>query len=121
MRLIDKLISESGDSWKAAKDRTNPDNYVIVCDWPNAGWRAWIDANGEWFFEDHKWTESELGEFYAKFGKEGWAYLAGSIMPMNGGPAANLIRGFVYNGRCEGWNVSIEKTTVAVGLPLRSR
>jgi len=114
MLLIDKLLSESGEMWKAAKDRTNPENYVIVCDRPNAGWRALIDANGEWVHENHKWTESEVANFYAKFGKDGWAYLVGSIMPMNGG-SANLIRGFVYNGRCDGWNISMEKTTIAVG------
>lgn len=114
--LVDKLLTESGEMWKAAKDRTKPENYVIVCDWPNAGWRAWINANGEWISEVHKWTEIEMADFHAKFGKDGWAYLVGSIMPINGGPAANLIRGFVYNGRHDGWNVSVEKTTVAVGV-----
>lgn len=114
-KLLRAMIEQSGEMWKAVRDRTNSNSLaIVICQSPRrAFYLRWTqDYTGSlpqidgWVIDERPLDSVDSAGFLAAFGSY-WPYYLGAII--RDAP----FRAFIKNGRKEGWSISLDVKAVA--------
>lgn len=100
-QLARVIIAETGE-WKESLERRGP--MVVTCHGREAC-EITLPKNAhhpDWVFQRRMLTESEKASFEAEYGRSGHYLILGQQMGTK-----RQIRGFILNGRLDGWQLSV--------------
>lgn len=101
--LARESIAETAQ-WKRELGLPRKGQPMVYSLYGCCGCEVTVDAKGEWVFTTRPLTQSEQASFKEEYGNQ-----APLMLAMN--PTKSLeIRGYVLNGRREGWNLSVRIT-----------
>lgn len=101
-KLARQIIAETGE-WKQSLERHGP---MVVTTHGQVCCEITLPLgkrHPDWTFTPRSMTRDEQESFMLAYGKAGFWYL------LNSSIGSGRLRGFILNGRTDGWNVSVSR------------